>query len=356
MQDEQLPIAKVKKLLAYMSDLGLSPRQLLADAEVDAGYLLEGNQCQMPVREYSQLYKTCMQALEEQGQTVPWTAGIATRFFNVLCNCINTAGTLQEVLERAQDLSSLLDAQHDRIWFCCENNQVAIYYRSGWHQQGDFIRPRHYDSDEKFIIRVITSCLVVWHRFCSWLIGRAIEINEVSLACACDANYHDSVMTKFSCRHVVYDEAVSVIRFSRKYLDARVVHDKDAIHEYMNNAPYHLMVDNLQKTDTITAIKSLVGSRYKEGLPTFEEIAVLMNMSLSSLRRELSKEKITYQDIKDECRKNKAEELLKKSPLSIRDISKELGFLEPASFTRSFKNWTDLSPQQYRMHYRRQFN
>ncbi len=40
--------------------------------------------------------------------------------------------------------------------------------------------------------------------------------------------------------------------------------------------------------------------------------------------------------------------LLSNNELSINQIAREVGFNEPAAFTRAFKQWTGKSPRQYR--------
>lgn len=39
---------------------------------------------------------------------------------------------------------------------------------------------------------------------------------------------------------------------------------------------------------------------------------------------------------------------LQKSEKSVKDICYELGYQEPSTFSRAFRKWTDMSPQEYR--------
>jgi AraC-like DNA-binding protein len=38
---------------------------------------------------------------------------------------------------------------------------------------------------------------------------------------------------------------------------------------------------------------------------------------------------------------------LVKDRMPVKDVAEILGFSEPRSFTRAFKNWTGLSPREY---------
>ncbi|NRA23997.1 MAG: helix-turn-helix transcriptional regulator, partial [Oleispira sp.] len=67
-----------------------------------------------------------------------------------------------------------------------------------------------------------------------------------------------------------------------------------------------------------------------------------------NLRRRLKEEGSSYQSIKDTLRKNYAMKLLNNKELAINQISREVGFNEPAGFTRAFKQWTGQTPKHYR--------
>lgn len=45
---------------------------------------------------------------------------------------------------------------------------------------------------------------------------------------------------------------------------------------------------------------------------------------------------------------NKAYELLKKLELSIGDISRSVGYIDPLTFSKTFKKYSGYSPKQYR--------
>ena len=83
-------------------------------------------------------------------------------------------------------------------------------------------------------------------------------------------------------------------------------------------------------------------------MPSFEQVADRLHMSTSTLRRRLMEENTTYQQLKDECREAAAIEYLVQRQLKIHEIATLLGFSEAASFVRSFRNWTGMSPKEYR--------
>ena len=85
-----------------------------------------------------------------------------------------------------------------------------------------------------------------------------------------------------------------------------------------------------------------------EGLPSgrcsMEAIAAKLLMSKRTLQRRLEGEGRNFQHILQETRQSLARHYLLKTTLPIAEISFLLGFDEPNSFYRAFKNWTGRTP------------
>ncbi|GAA6130555.1 helix-turn-helix domain-containing protein [Halopseudomonas sabulinigri] len=79
-----------------------------------------------------------------------------------------------------------------------------------------------------------------------------------------------------------------------------------------------------------------------------ERVAGPMNISQRHLRRKLSQEGTSYEQLADEVRREAALRMIADGQLSLTSIAYELGFLDPSSFTRAFRRWTDMSPTAYR--------
>jgi AraC-like DNA-binding protein len=99
---------------------------------------------------------------------------------------------------------------------------------------------------------------------------------------------------------------------------------------------------------TSAAIKSLVTIDLHNGMPSFADVAAMLYMSESSLRRRLQAEETSYQTIKDEVRCQVAIDKLLNEDSRVADLAELLGFTEPSSFVRSFKSWTGHTPKAYK--------
>ena len=82
--------------------------------------------------------------------------------------------------------------------------------------------------------------------------------------------------------------------------------------------------------------------------PDIDYVAEKLNMTSRTLRRRLSEENSSYQQILGEVRYQLAREYLSTSTLPLEEISVLLGYSAPGNFTHAFKRWHGSSPRQFR--------
>jgi AraC-like DNA-binding protein len=99
------------------------------------------------------------------------------------------------------------------------------------------------------------------------------------------------------------------------------------------------------------SLAQVVTPLLREGYPSIELAAEIAQMSVRTLQRRLTDEGLTYSQLIAHLRYDRAVQLLQDSSLKIIEISQELGYEDPAHFTRAFKRWTGVSPRDFR-HFR----
>jgi AraC-like DNA-binding protein len=77
-------------------------------------------------------------------------------------------------------------------------------------------------------------------------------------------------------------------------------------------------------------------------------IASRLNITSRTLRNRLSRAGTSYQQILNNLKETIAKNDLLKSQLSVGDIANRSGFSEARSFRRAFKQWTGMTPNEYR--------
>jgi len=190
--------------------------------------------------------------------------------------------------------------------------------------------------------------LVVFHRTLCWLTGTKIVVNDLYLDYS-EPEHSFFYKGLFDCNHH-FDSGFNAFTFSRKYLSLPVAVSQEEMKEFLKHAPADLLVTPGVDLTFTTKIKGMVLAQQRAGLgfPDFISVAAELHVSPQTLRRKLQAENTSYQAIKDSLRRDIAIDKLVNENLSIAEIGQILGFVEPASFTRAFKQWTGVSPAEYR--------
>jgi len=144
------------------------------------------------------------------------------------------------------------------------------------------------------------------------------------------------------------------------YLAERVVRANDrktpdrslserTLKRFLQNSPADLLARPDSGDSLTSQIRRLLGRDCRHW-PDLEQIARQLHASPQTLRRRLREEGTSFQELKDQLRRDLAIYHLGRDALSIQAIAEQLGFSEASAFHRAFKKWTGLTPGAYRAH------
>ncbi len=189
--------------------------------------------------------------------------------------------------------------------------------------------------------------LIIWHRFSSWLIDVKIPLTQVCFTHPKPKHSQEAKLL-FSCRHS-FNRPVVKFCFQTKYLDLPCVRTRKELTRFLRESPADLITIPGSGQSYKAQIRAILIHDESDILycPSFETLALNLNMSAQTLRRRLKVEGTSYPAIKDEIRRDLAIDYLLMSNRNINYISTALGFSEPRSFTRAFKQWTGVSPSKF---------
>lgn len=352
MSEITVKAGKFQRLLDYMQRIGLdidavgstisvSPRSI---SRLDPEHPL-------PAQHYSHIYKEAVQRMQALGRPLPWAAGLGSEAFELMCHCMISARTLGDALriaERYEKLVYPITGYNVRLLEDEPGSLVKLSYEIKIQRQWGELIPERWDRAHSVETVARASGLLVWHAFCGWLAGQAIEAREMRVAAPyLNQDYYDSLAAVFQCP-IIFEAEENSFSFDREVLERRLVHTPDSLREFLDNMVYQLIAMEQQPASTSAAIKSIVSIELPGNMPSFADIAATLHMSESSLRRRLQKENTSYQALKDEVRCEVAINKLLHEQSKIADLADYLGFTEPSSFVRSFKSWTGDTPSSYR--------
>lgn len=95
-------------------------------------------------------------------------------------------------------------------------------------------------------------------------------------------------------------------------------------------------------------LRFLITSYSKERWLSLEQMSEVIGISIRSVQRVLSAEKLTYSQVVEDVRTEQAAGLLENLELSMVDISRQLGYKHQGDFTRAFSRWYSMTPSAYR--------
>lgn len=95
-------------------------------------------------------------------------------------------------------------------------------------------------------------------------------------------------------------------------------------------------------------VVSLLSAQLSQGEPDRSQLAKTLNLSERTLQRRLADEGSSYQQLLNDSRRQLAERYLRDGQLPATEIAVLLGYSEPSVFFRAFRQWTGLTPGEYR--------
>lgn len=207
----------------------------------------------------------------------------------------------------------------------------------------------------KGFARAVEPHLLTWfnlywvYKFQCWLIGERIRLSGVGFSTSKPEGALDYCQF-FDCP-TAFDQPCTHLRFERAYLNAPVIRSevelRDRDFAYGLNNWFEIPGRNQSLS---SRVEQVLVDLYRErtGPVTLDMIGDIMCCSPRTLSRKLQRENISFQEIKVKVRRELAQRLLSSTDLTIADIAEEVGFAEPADFTRAYVAWTGRTPSDFR--------
>ena len=203
-----------------------------------------------------------------------------------------------------------------------------------------------YDTDQPKRMFSYATYLMLIHGLMCWLTGQRITLNRIELKC--NAPQDDQDYKVRFCENIGYLADENYIQFDASWLKTPIKQDHSTWQKFIQNTPQNLLVRFKNPHALSSIIRKHLMQKHPSKWLELNELTQFLNISEATIQRRLKSEGFSYQQLKNEIRRDTAIELLSRSDKTLQQISDDLYFQDPSAFHRAFKKWTGVSPGSYR--------
>ncbi|MFP3562976.1 AraC family transcriptional regulator ligand-binding domain-containing protein [Paraburkholderia sp. SIMBA_030] len=261
-----------------------------------------------------------------------------TGTFAMMSHCILTEESLEQALVKSvlfynlftDEISLGLDTREDEI-------ELKLILKR------PELDPNHY---------FIEFLLSIWYRLVGWMGGISAPLRFATFAYPHPEEYFDELKYMFPCDYE-FNAKYTALVFDRHHLKLPIVRTKEELKRFLSVAPLGFLTIPADVVSYSRRVRTflLKERRLPLEFPEFGAVATQFNLTEQTLRRKLHQEGMSYRTIVENIRRDLAVQKLLRGRHPVSEIAELLGYSEARAFTRAFREWTGMSPIQYREHF-----
>ena len=180
-----------------------------------------------------------------------------------------------------------------------------------------------------------------------FLSTKDIQLHQINFAHAKPQNL--KIYENFFQCPVKFNQPQTELIFPMHVMTVPLSHGDQTLQKLLMQQAQALLNDlpNSSQIDERLQQNILLG--LQKNLYQIGEVAKQLNISIRQLQRHLQNQGTTYQQRVQEVRKLLAVQYLQDPYLGLHEIALLLSYSEQSAFQRAFKQWTGITPQQWRM-------
>ena len=145
-----------------------------------------------------------------------------------------------------------------------------------------------------------------------------------------------------------FDQAFTGIEFERTLLDARHLHQQPRIYSLLREEAHRVLDSLATGASHADRVRQYLMAQPSSRIPKMHVAAGALGMSARSLRRRLAAEGVSYRELVHEKLKEAATHVLRTPGGSVQEAARVAGYSDSAAFHRAFKQWTGVTPTEFR--------
>lgn len=185
-------------------------------------------------------------------------------------------------------------------------------------------------------------------RMLGLLLGSSVDYTQSSVHFDFpEPDYVDTYQEVFECP-CYFEAERSELRFPAKWLDQPIASANQTLADVCTAMCERLLGAGESSRETPQMVRRLLLSRPGRRMYRLEEAAAELNLSTTQLRKRLYRAGTSYKNLVLEIRMALAQHYLADTDLAIQEIAYLLDYSQPAPFSRAFKSYYGVAPEQSR--------
>lgn len=324
------PMAFARAVAAAYRQAGEAPDGALKLAQITPAQLQKAD-ARITSRQFELLAATAMQELDDEGlgafgRRLPWGS------YGMLARASLSSPQLGVALKRWCRHHGLLTGDI-RLTLATSGAVAAITL-----EEARPLPPAVRELSIAFVLRNV-------HGLACWYVDSRIPLLGTRLPFPAPA--HAEAYGHMFPGQLQFGAAQAEIRFDARYLKLPLRRDEKALNQMLQRALPVTVLQYRRDRLLVPQVRQALAAHPAQA-HSAEALAALLHVSARTLHRQLKEEGASLQQLKDEVRMERAQDLLHRTAKPVKQVAGEVGFRNEKSFTRAFRQWTGVSPAEFR--------